>query len=274
MTVQGLEKAIHSLENELGVELFSRDDLGAVIPTIYADEFMKFAENWEFSYRMLHESIERLQAQERLEIRLAASQGIIGLLGFDFLAGFNKKHPDITVTYSEIDDLSCDRALLEGMVELAFCVYPYREGLITSDIATVPLKLWANTKNPLSKKSSLSFADLEQQVLALPGKGYKIYDQFLGRFAELGVAPKSIYCTSEIFRIYEFVVNGQGLGYGSDLLSPVFSSDPNVVTVPLEDVFFRFGISFLAKRQPSSAEQKFLDYCVSYTQTAAWNPSR
>ena len=42
MSAQGLTKAIHSLEGELGVPLFTAGDGGKVNPTPYAEEFRAF----------------------------------------------------------------------------------------------------------------------------------------------------------------------------------------------------------------------------------------
>jgi hypothetical protein len=64
-----------------------------------------------------------------------------------------RQHKSITVVYSEIDDLSCDRALQEEVVELAFSVYPYCDGFVTSELAAVPLKLWVNRSNPPQREA-------------------------------------------------------------------------------------------------------------------------
>lgn len=43
MSAQGLTKAIHSLEGELGVPLFENDANGRIKPTPYAEEFKVFS---------------------------------------------------------------------------------------------------------------------------------------------------------------------------------------------------------------------------------------
>ena len=42
MSAQGLTKAIHSLEGELGIPLFENDANGRIKPTPYAEEFKVF----------------------------------------------------------------------------------------------------------------------------------------------------------------------------------------------------------------------------------------
>jgi DNA-binding transcriptional LysR family regulator len=262
MTTTGLERAIHALEKELGVVLFERENSGALKPTAYADEFSRFTENWDFSRRMLQGSFERIRALERQEIRLGTAQGTLGMLGSDFLREFNKQHPGINVVYNETDDLTCDRALSEGMVDLALTVFPYDDSFVTEELMVVPLSLWVNKKNPLSKKDKLCFEDLGGQHLAMPGKGYKVFDMFTEICAERNIQFEAIHSMTELYRVYDFVLANEGLGYGNDKLAQVFTMNTDVVTIYLEEAQWRFGLSRSSAHQLSNIEQVFVDYCI------------
>jgi DNA-binding transcriptional LysR family regulator len=262
MSPQGLEKAIASLEKELGAPLFFRSESGILMPSPYADEMIRFTQDWELRFRDLRESFARIRAQERREVRFCVAQGAFGLLGPDFLTSFYQKHQDITVVYKETDDESCDRALREGTVELALTVFPYDSGFVTRELASVPISLWVHGDNPLSFRPSLTFRDLKGQNLAMPGRGYKIFNYFMEQLAQQQVHLGRYHMMSELYRVYDFVRNNKGLGYGGEMLSTVFTLDPNVVTVPFEDARFRFGLSHLPAHVLTDDEQCFLDYCL------------
>lgn len=42
----------------------------------------------------------------------------------------------------------------------------------------------------------------------------------------------------------------------------IFRDDPDVIALPLEGAYWRFGISRVPTRTLSAAEQAFFDYCL------------
>ncbi|NTU89961.1 MAG: LysR family transcriptional regulator [Actinobacteria bacterium] len=267
MSVQGLAKAIRSLESELGVTLFITDKNGARIPTLYADELYQFSRTWDSGYQILQESILRIRAHEKHEIRLGTSLGIIGLFGPDFLNTFHQEHPDILVTYSETNDAICDEALLRGSYDLALILSPYPKDFITTELYSEPVYFWVRADNPLSAKKSLTLDDLSGCSIAIPGRGFKCYESIITACIARGAEPKEVIASSEIFWLYEFALSGRGIGFTLPHLAnlPFFSKEDSIVSIPLEDVSWHFGISYLPSHSLSKPEQLFYDHCIAYS---------
>lgn len=136
---QGLAKAVHNLERELGVVLFDTDpETGLPVPTDYARELYEYVCVNESNLRLLRESFQRLRGEERYVIKVGFSLGVMGTLGPEFLKGFRHLHPNVTVNYWETDDRMCERGLRDGSFDLSMLVEPYAPGLATRVLYRAP----------------------------------------------------------------------------------------------------------------------------------------
>lgn len=273
---QGLAKAIHALEKELGVVLFDADpDTGMPIPTDYAHELFEFSAVYNSNERLLRESFDRIRGQERRVIRLACSLGILGVFGPDFMPGFAARHPQVTVEHWESNDALCDRSLLAGDVDLALVLAPYPAAAHVHELYRAPVYFWVNTANPLAQRTSLRPEDFAGQDVAIPGTGFKCFDRLRRETAEAGVELGHVYEMSEIFQLYEFAASGQGLGFSVRHLVglPTFSRLDSVVALPLEGEPWRFGVARLQTHALGDAERAFWDWCVAAARLLPSDPA-
>ena len=266
MSPQGFAKSIHSLENELGVPLFS-DENGALTPTAYAEELLKFANNWEVNYHTMKGAFTRIQAMEKHEIRLGTSLGIIGFMGTEFLSQFHREHPDISVNYNESHDSYCEEGLRRGIYDLAFTLSPYESDFITTELYGTQTLLWVNTRNELSEQDSILPHDLAGQYIALPGEDFKIYRSILNACKDSGVEPGELITSAEIFWLYELASRNRSLSFTLPHLVSlsVFSQNENVIALPLEGMKWRFGISYLSSHSLTDYERVFIEHCEMYS---------
>lgn len=265
MSAQGFAKSIRSLEAELGVSLFDRDENGMHIPTAYADELKLFASDWDTNYRQLQKAFRQIEAKEKKEVFVGFSLGIMGFLGDSFLKSFYQENPDVTIRYSEMSDALCDACLEDGTFSIAFTLSPYNGHFESIEVYSTPVCLWVNKQNPLSKKSTISIRDLNGCDLALPGKDYKCFDTILTRCAEEGIHPKTVLESSEMFWLYNFAYNNKGVAFSAEHLGqlPFFDHD-EVCCIPLDTITWRFGISTLPKHTFTEAEKRFHRFCLNY----------
>lgn len=266
MSPQGFAKSIHSLEKELGVELFT-DENGALNPTPYANELLKYANIWSVNYELMKESFRRIEAQERHEIRLGTSLGIIGYLGTKFLSGFHKQHPEITVSYNETNDAYCEEGLRQGLYDLAFTLSPYEPDFFTTKLYSTQTYFWVNSSQKVSGKEALSIEDFHEAAIGMPGKDFKIYHKVLSACEAAEIEPSQVYTSSEIFWLYEMATKNQAMTFTLPHLIElsVFSQIEKTKALPLEGMIWSFGISHLTSHSPSPHEQTFIDYCIDYT---------
>jgi len=267
MTLQGLIKAIKSLEQQYDVPLFIADENGVLVPTNYADELYGFAEKWDQNSIALEESFNRIRSLENHMIRLGSCLGIMGNLGSPFLEGFKRLNPDIAIQYGEHSDFSCDKGLLLGSYELALTMAPFDQSFITMEMFSDNFIFWINKKNPLSMKTEgLHLEDLRNQNIAIPGEGYKCYDTFIMRGNCEGINFGRIFQTAEMFQIFGYALYDHGIGMGIESLTDleVFQKE-EVVAIPYLDAKWRYGLSHLSAHTLTSIEQRFCEYCLDFS---------
>ena len=266
MSAQGFVKSIRTLEAELGVLLFEQDaQTGAQVPTPYADELLTYVNAVQAQFAVTKRAFERIDAERNGRVRLAASLGIMGLLGSDFMEALEASCPEIHLSYAEMSDRQCDDQLAEESFGIGFTLAPYDSAFETVEVYSTPVCLWVNEKDPLAHKQSVSIGDLDGRILAIPGKEFKCYNNIVSRCRSEGVQPKVVLKSSEMFWLYNFVYENHGLAFSAEHLGrlPFFAGN-GVKCIPLDGIFWRFGISTLPKHRFSDAERRFRKFCLRY----------
>lgn len=262
MSPQGFTKAIRNLERELGVPLFTVDTEGVRQATPYADEFYEYVRHMQTERNLLAGAFERIASSGYVEIRVASSLGIPGLLGSNFLADFERDCQDVSITLCELSDLLCESALRDGMYDLALTTLPSADDFVTHELYSSPVYYWVRRDDPLCACGSLSIEDIAQRRIAIPGREFKCYRALLDHFAQRELKPPEIVEYSEIFWIYEFVLRGEGIGFTLPHLAEleVFCACEEVVALPVRDLTWGFGISYLKARSLCRREEEFIAY--------------
>lgn len=264
---QGLTKAIHALERELEVPLFAIDDeSGLPVPTEYAHELYEFAAVYDSNTRLLKEAFERIRGREEREVRLGCALGVAGLMGQEFIKKFSAVHPHIRVSYWESNDALCDSALRDGTCDLALTTVPIDPCCSSAPLYRCQWYLWVPADDLLAERDTLGVEDLADRPIAMPGSGYKCFDQ-LHELARLhGVRLGPIFEISELFQTYEFAATGRGLGFTIEPLVDLSVFRGSMVkALPLSGLSWGFDVERLMTHALGDAEQALWDWCVSYS---------
>lgn len=261
ISTQGLSQAIGRLEKELGVALFETDANGNKIPTNYADALLKFSEIVELGMDGLQSEIDRLRAQECKLVRVATAEGILGWLGGDFFSRFQRENPGISVTAIECSDYHTDELLLANQVDIGFTKSPFDKRLINFEFPSLQMYAWVHKSNHLANLDLIKVEDLQGQNVALPGNGYKIYDEFKNACQNAGLSDVEVTPLSEMFWIYDHALIDAGIGLTTEPLTRIacFSKDSNVLAIPI-NLSMAPGISYSRTRLLKPHELKFLEY--------------
>ncbi|WP_270296954.1 LysR family transcriptional regulator [Eggerthella sinensis] len=262
MSPQGFAKAIRNLERELGVPLFAVDEDGTRRATPYADELYEYAKRMRAERNLLASAFERISSSGYVELRIACSLGVPGLLGSGFLDGFLEAHPDVSITLNEMPDALCESVLRDGLYDLALTVSSTADDFVSHELYASPVLYWVRADDPLAERDVLELGDLAQRRLAIPGDDFKCYRDLLARFEREGVEPPAIVKYSEIFWIYEFVLRGEGIGFTLPHLASleVFNGSDAVVALPTRDFRWGFGVSYLKAHTPGPREEDLIAY--------------
>ncbi len=274
-TPQGLSKSIHALEKELDVTLFENDpETGLPVPTEYAHELFEYACVNDSNLRLLGKSFDRIRSSVHYEVALSCSLGIVGVLGPEFFKSFHALQPGIKVTYWEANDAVAEKALFDGVSDLALLVGPFSPECTVRELFRAPVYFWVAADDPLAQRDHLTIADFAGRDIAIPGGGFHCHERLLGDACSAGVELGDIYEMSEIFQDYEFVLEGRGLGFSVRHLVdlPAFAENRRVRALPCEGWIWTFGIVRLATHALDPAEQLFWDWCVNYARRLPSDP--
>ena len=268
---QGLTKSIRSLERELGVTLFAPDpDTGLPAPTPYAQELYEFVTVFHSNLRLLNEAFKRLRGEESYTVRLGCSLGVLGAYGPALLDEFEAAHPNVSVLYWESNDALCEQGLLENRYDLALCVSPVTAGCTGQLLYESPVYFWLQKDDPAAVRAMerggiLTAEDLDGRDIAIPGSGFKCFDQLKAYATDRGVKLGRCFEMSEIFQLYGYVISGRGFGFANGTLVdlPVFKTNESIVAFPVEDLTWGFAIERLTAHAPGEAERQLWDWCAA-----------
>lgn len=267
LSAQGVGKAIRALEQELHRPLFAE---GTLAPTPYADAFYKFAKSFNEDYEFLMIEMDAIDAMLSNVIRLGFSGGTLDVIGTEVLSAFKAECPDVDFRYEEVTDGKCDENLVHGIYDLAFTIDPIPCALEGVQLFSAPMTLWVNTNDPLSKKEKVALSDLGERVIATPAPGAKNVDKLLSMKAADPQLSGPVVHLLQMFRIYDFVREGKGVGthIAGLIESEAFHTD-SVTSIPLEDFVFTLRISWVKNRKLTDNERAFVDYIARHPKIKA-----
>lgn len=264
MSPQGFSKAIRNLEKELGVTLFVTDAAGQRTPTPYAERLYDYATNIRRERAALMRSFDEISDKGAFSFEVPTSLGIVGLIGDCLKESFRERCPEAQLTLIEMPDDDCENFIAQGRYHCGLLVSPARGDLVFHEVYATHLCLWVRSDNPLFAQDSLCFADLSGQAIAMPGHGFKCYQQLIARMDDEGLEPPIIIERSELMWIYEEVARGRALGFSLPYMSSLaaFSCHDDIRPLPLENSRWGFGVVHDKTPAESSYEAVF-EQCVA-----------
>ncbi|KGB50835.1 transcriptional regulator [Leuconostoc mesenteroides P45] len=162
------------------------------------------------------------------------------------------------------------RSLIDGDIDIALlgslnC--DANNELQTESFVQAHFKIFVSTKNPLSKKENLSFADLKSQHFVALDSSF-IHNQAISFFANSGnIRPKFFMKTSDINFLMNMVSENLGIALLADIVEP---TTPGIVTLPLRDEnqpTFIGSIAFRKNHILTSEEQMLITILSKYSRT-------
>lgn len=241
-----------------------QSERGQRVPTAYADELMRCAQDIQTSIDACLVSIERLRRQNHQIIRLAFSFGTITSLDPGFIESFSRQYPNVDLECLELSPLACDKALMDGSVDFAITTTPYDEHFITIELCSHTVCFWVNTADVLSEKQLICPEDLQGKNVAMPGEGFKGSRMIFDVCSSRGVALGHVYNALESHLVYGYAAEGHGLGWCTQFHRdlPLYRQNPDVRCIPSEFTI-GIGLSYLPQHSLVAHEQAFYQYCIN-----------
>ena len=168
---QAVSKTICNLEEELGVELFIRNQSGATLTTA-GNYFFPRAERLVADADRLQSEIQNAKSAFRPEIRLCLATGLYAIYA-EPLRRYRTEHSsELSLKLTSALDFDCDSVLANRKADALVSFTPQRNKIISSVLLTEsPLVALINKQNPLANSKTLSASALNSSPLLIYNGG-------------------------------------------------------------------------------------------------------
>ena len=228
---QGLSKTIISLEQELGIALFSRSGK-KMIPTKDAINLVSHASSIVNEFKLIEEK--RFIGKSALHtLYIPVAYDAMSYFSTEFYAEFHNRYPDIILRFEELPDSMLRDKLNDGSAELAVIPGPINPDKYTSTfLYRDRFYMMVNKDNPLAESERLTQKDLVGQPLITKSLLSSISKTQFNDFLSNGSETMPVLEISDLNVIREMVIAGHGIGYGlKHLMMPL--ADPRIKLIPL-----------------------------------------
>ncbi len=240
ITPQGLRKTIGKMEEDLGVSLFYRTRQGMIL-TPEGELLQKKAgyiiDELESIYtlRFLNPDIQ----SETKTIYMDITNGEIEYFGFEQIKTFMDRNPGTEIILNECSDHEIQKHILEGTVDIGICEGPINSQLFRGHfLHHCRHCLVINKENPLSKRESLTFADLKGEPLIIQSTAYAAYENNMNRCMKVGFVPKIAYHACNLETAHYMASQGRGIVISVENVvknTRVTETYPNLAAVPFAE---------------------------------------
>ncbi len=243
LSPQGMSRAMHQLEAEIGVPLLERTAHG-VEPT---EAGRVFYQRFEDISRLVAQAVRetRMAGTAAIQpIRLSFSHDVFRLLQGMCIKELKQRHPDVDVALRETDDEGAFEAVMAGAADLALFFQRLGGGPFWEDdasymvvgLTTAHAALVVHEDNPLCRLDAARFQDLKGCNVVLPDKAYALHAVVREECAKRGFEPSWLLEARTNAMI--LALCRQNLGVGITLLGNVSeaqAAENHVRMIPLQE---------------------------------------
>ena len=263
MSPQGVVKVIQRLEDEFGTKLFSRTSKG-VIPTnsgdtLYVDTLHIYEEYSDLKRKLN-------PAETKTNLRFLYTQGIMSYLSITFLDAYEKDHKDINLITEEMSDRFVLNSVLDDSADIGIITGPVSDTRLRSQaFSSMRFVLVVNTGSPLASRETISFADLNNQKLALLSHNCFPYTQLMCRMKEAGASPRAVYEADQLQFNHERASKNGCVGQSIDFVAKHIYYE-NTVCKYFSDETFTWDTCFIWKEENPNIDHihEFITYTENW----------
>lgn len=257
MSQSAVSHAIATLEEHLGIVLFSRGRYGARLTPV-GQQIVAHAREIVQRVDEIHKEAQLARGLEGGQIRISSFRSIATHVLPSVIAEFHQRFPGISVSLAEHDDYPhVDQSLREGQADIGFTFMPAAEGLMAWEllrdefIALLPPTF--KSVSPL-----LTWPELVLQPLIMPPVHYVMMRQVYEHAQKFGYSLKVAYEVETDATIVSLVAQGLGASILPRLAAEPIPPEVQAYSLPvrLERVI---GVAIAADALHAPAVYAFLD---------------
>ena len=262
-----ITKAIHKLEEELGILLFDRSQKKVALTV----EGMAFRLRVDRILREFSEAATEMNDFRNLNkgtIKIAVPPMIGAYLFPNIFIKFKQAYPNLDLFVFEEGSLSARSMVEKEELDLGLIILPKDRCLLnTLPITRQQIMLCVSPAHPLSGGKTVSFADLRDEEFILLKQDSYHRQTVIDECRKHGFLPHIVFSSSQIQTIKALVANGAGISF---LMDMVIKDDPGIRGIPLEEKLeICVGLAWKKDKYLSKASQTLIDFITDYAEGAS-----
>lgn len=259
-----LSKMIRKLEEELGLELFERQNKKIRLTDI-GENLFESAKKAIFQFDDIEKSLQDTVHLKKGHI-IVGIPPVIGSLYFaPIISGYKNNFPGVDFSLFEEGARTVATQVSEGTIDIGVVISPVDSGELTG----IPVMKDVNAvivhkDNPLANKASVSFSDLKDEAFCIFNKHFLLHEQITDQCHKAGFKPEIIFESSQWDFIIEMIALNQGI---SILPRPIIARTvyTDIRIIPLEPVFpWEITIIIKKGKYVSFAMKEFINHVKRY----------
>lgn len=253
-TTSGISRSIASLEEEIGISLFTRGKKGA-LPTSDAMSFVPIMRELVYQADKLKETAHRIQGLEEGTLTIGISYAGYFKLISGQLKHFTDQYPKIKIKTLQATSTELLHAMEHHDIDIAIMTYRKSDHCFHK-LRTDPMAACLPSDHPLAKEKAFPITAFEQESFIAP---YPNYDTDYRRtFEQLNIHPNIQFTTMDIYAAYCMVEAGLGCTLLNRLEIEAWNGDVTILnTTP--QINFEIGVMYPKDELLSHAAKVFLE---------------
>lgn len=207
-----VSKHINSLEKELGMSLFDRNNRHVHLSD-YGEKILPWAQQIvELNDQIVSEA-QKVRDDQNSTINIGVIPTFADYPSFSQLMTYQKQQPAMNVQLHEMETASLMDQLDKGAIDLAFArslkakLGNYDQLVVDQEDFTVALP----TDHPLSHRKIIQLADLKNEKFIMLAKNSLLYNPVLALCHKAGFDPQIVFTSDRISTILKMVGDHQGI---------------------------------------------------------------
>lgn len=269
ITPQGVSKAIHKLEDELGVCLFETTTMGITL-TRYGEALLDQAADYLNQHNRIVDSLAVMKKNMSHTLTIGMRSGMAAVLPQGFIPNFIEENPDIKVGIRSFTHENMPQAMENTGIKVWLCSGPFRKEeyeVLYQEEHTLFL-IMAQT-HPLARQEKIRMKDLQNVPLINIAQDMGQQSQLNRHMAKIGTAPLYLMNSADRSLTMELVQRGLAVSFhGGDF----YKAFPGIVRREIADADIRFHCGVLVRKDAFQSEA--ISRFVSYARRVLQDPQR
>ena len=206
-----ISRQIAQLEGELGVKLIERNRSPLKL-TEAGEIALSYYRGFSTQQEAFISQVRDLKGLKGGTVKLAVGEALIGDLLLDVLERFMVRYPEIQIVIRTAGTADVVSMVLEDDVHIGMVFQPEPEAKIRVRASSdQPLKVIVRAGHSLSKRTSVSLADIAGERLGLPEPSFRIRQILSSAEAEEHVFLRPVLSSNSLLVLKEFARSGSGI---------------------------------------------------------------